>query len=80
MRADLIESRERLFFSMQPSGQGIFADAVRGQSHSLKRAIEYFVDATTYLARFLSEWAYFFGNVFRDTPFAYLEQKLNTIV
>lgn len=55
MRADLIESRERLFFSRQPSGQSIFADAVRGQSHSLKRAIEYFVDVTTYLARFLSE-------------------------
>ena len=55
MRADLIESRERLFFSSQPSGQSIFADVVHGQSHSLKRAIDYFVDVTNYLAGFLTE-------------------------
>ena len=55
MRADLIESRERLFFGMQPLGPSIFADVVHGQSHSLKRAIDYFLDVTTYLAGFLSE-------------------------
>ena len=54
-RADLIESRERLFLSDQPSGQSIFADIVHGQSPSLKQAILYFVDITVYLAGFLSE-------------------------
>ena len=54
-RADLIESRERLFLSDQPSGQSIFADIVHGQSPSLKRAILHFVDITVYLAGFLSE-------------------------
>ena len=55
MRPDLIESRERLFFSAQPSGQNIFADVVHGQHQSLKRAIIYFIEVTTYLARFLTE-------------------------
>ena len=54
-RADLIESRERLFLSDQPSGQRLFADIVHGQSPSLKQAILHFVDITVYLAGFLSE-------------------------
>ena len=55
MRPDLIESRERLFFSAQPSGQSIFADVVHGQGHSLKQAIFYFIEVTMYLAGFVTE-------------------------
>ena len=58
VRADLIESFETVFcfFRMQPSGQNIpvLADLVHGQSHSLKGAIKYFLDVTTYLAGFLN--------------------------
>ena len=50
-QGDWLESHERLFFSMQPSGQNIsFADGVNGQNHGLRRLIEYFVGVTTYLA------------------------------
>ena len=61
---------------MQPSGQNIsFADGVHGQNHGLRRLTEYFVGVTTYLAGYSEcEWAYFSGNVFLDTPFAYVEQ------
>ena len=54
LRSDLIESRERLFFGAQPSGQNICADVVHGQHQSLKIAILYFIEVTTYLARFLT--------------------------
>ena len=55
LRPDLIESRERLFFAAQPSGPSIFADVVHGEHQSLKMAILYFIEVTTYLARFLHE-------------------------
>ncbi|XP_029210672.2 uncharacterized protein LOC114974661 [Acropora millepora] len=55
LRPDLIESRERLFFAAQPLGASIFADVVHGQHQSLKMSILYFIEVTTYLARFLHE-------------------------
>ena len=37
-QGDWLESHERLFFSMQPSGQNIsFADGVHCQNHGLRR-------------------------------------------
>ena len=49
-QGDWLGSHERLFFSMQPSGQNIlFVDGVHGQNRGLRRLIEYFVGETTYL-------------------------------
>lgn len=52
-RADLRDSREKLFFDSQPSGQSIFADIVHGDGTSLKNAILKFLKITMYLERFL---------------------------
>jgi hypothetical protein len=54
-RADLLESREQLFLSSQPSGQAIFAETVHGRHASLKKAIEAFIQITQYLQGFLMD-------------------------
>ena len=71
-QGDWLESHERLFFSMQPSGRNIsFADGVHSQNHGLRRLIEYFVGVTNILqgipsvSELISLGMFFLGYPFR---------------